>query len=80
MPSSSSEQPVEQLAGASDERLALEVLVAPRCLADEHQVGVRVAHAEDHLGPRLPPAGIAVQVAASAATSASSVPGATAAW
>ncbi len=39
----------EQLAGAADERLALLVLVLARRLADEHQAGLRVADAEDHL-------------------------------
>ena len=41
------EQLVEQLAGLADERQALLVLVAPGRLADEHQVGVGVAGAED---------------------------------
>jgi hypothetical protein len=40
------QQLVEQLAGASYERLALLVLVEARRLADEHQVCVRVAGAE----------------------------------
>ena len=39
----------QQLAGAADERLALLVLVRARRLADEHQVGVRVADAEHDL-------------------------------
>ncbi len=43
------EQPVEELAGLADERVALLVLVEARRLADEHQVGVGVAHAEDDL-------------------------------
>src|SRR6185503_173281 len=39
----------QQLPGAADERNALDVLVAARRLADEHQVGVRVADAEHDL-------------------------------
>ena len=35
------EQLVEQLAGGAHERLALEVLVAARCLPDQHDAGVR---------------------------------------
>src|SRR4051812_38019425 len=46
------EQLVEEAARATDERLALEVLVAARRLAHEHQVGVRVAHPEDEVRPR----------------------------
>ena len=42
------EQLVEQLPGLADERHALLVLVGPGRLADEHQVGVGVAGAEDH--------------------------------
>ncbi len=37
---------VELLPGAADERLALRVLVGARPLADEHQVGVRIADTE----------------------------------
>jgi len=44
---------VEQLAGAAYERQALEVLVMAGRLADEHQVGVRVAVSEDHIGTPL---------------------------
>src|SRR5262245_33028526 len=39
----------QQLAGAADERLALDVFVAARRLADEHQVGVRIADTEHDL-------------------------------
>src|SRR5688572_17685341 len=39
----------QQLAGAADEWLALDVFVGARRLADEHQVGVRVADAKHHL-------------------------------
>ena len=42
-------EPVEQLAGASDEGLAGQVLLAAGPLAHEEQVGCRVPHAEDHL-------------------------------
>ena len=34
-----------------DERNALNVFVSPRRLADEHQIGVRIADAEDDLLP-----------------------------
>jgi hypothetical protein len=47
------QQRVEQLSGLADERQALLVLVAPGRLADEHQVGVRVARAEDDRVARL---------------------------
>ena len=43
----------EQLSGGADERLPLLVLVEPRRLPDEHQVGVWIAHAEHDLRPRL---------------------------
>ena len=43
------QQLVEQLPGAADERQALAVLLGARRLADEHQVGVGVAGAEDGL-------------------------------
>ena len=39
----------EELAGAADERQALAVLLGPRRLADEHQVGVGVAGSEHRL-------------------------------
>ena len=39
----------QQLPGAADERLALDVFVGARRLAHEHQVGVRVADAEHDL-------------------------------
>src|SRR4029450_3593890 len=55
------EQAVEELAGGADEGEALAVLVEAGGLADEHQVGVRVALAEDDLGAAL------VQAAAGAA-------------
>lgn len=44
------EQLGEQPARLADERLSLTILVEPRPLADEHQVGGRIAHTEDHLG------------------------------
>ena len=44
-------QPVEELARPAHERLPLQVLVTTGSLADEHQVGGRVADAEHHLGP-----------------------------
>ena len=47
------EQLVEQLAGLADERVALLVLVEAGRLADEHQVGLRVADAEDDLRAAL---------------------------
>ena len=40
---------VEQLSGAPDERQALRVFVCARPFADEHQLGVRIAGAEDDL-------------------------------
>ena len=50
IPSSSS---VSSSPGAADERQALAVLLGARRLADEHQVGVGVAGAEDDLRARL---------------------------
>ena len=47
------QQLVEQLARLAHERLALLILVEPRSLANEHQVGARVAGAEDDLGAAL---------------------------
>ncbi|SOR27794.1 protein of unknown function [Methylorubrum extorquens] len=41
--------PVEELAGASHERLADPVLVGPRCLADEHHPRLRIAVGEDEV-------------------------------
>ncbi len=41
----------EELAGATDEGLALEVFLLARALADEQQVGVGTADAEHHLRP-----------------------------
>src|SRR3954454_9220707 len=43
----------EELPGPADERDALLVLFGTGTLADEHEVGVGIAHAEHHLGPRL---------------------------
>src|SRR5262249_10512769 len=43
------EQLLEQLSRLPDEREALFVLVEPRRLADEHQVGVLATRAEDDL-------------------------------
>ena len=43
------QEPLEQLAGLADERYALLVLVEAGRLADEHQLGVGVAGAEDDL-------------------------------
>ena len=42
---------LQQPPGLADERQALLVLVRARGLADEHQLGVRVARAEDDRGP-----------------------------
>ena len=56
---------VEQLPGLADERQALLVLVGARRLADEHEVGVGVARAEDHLrarGDELRAAGAAARL------------------
>ena len=49
----SREQLVEQLPRLPDERDALLVLVEARRLADEHEVGVRAARAEDDLRATL---------------------------
>ena len=59
------EQPVEQLPGLPDERDALLVLVEAGRLADEHQIGVRVAVAEDDLRAPLVRARQRVQAEAS---------------
>ena len=40
---------VEQLSGATDEGFALRVFVSAGAFADKHQVGVRIAYAEDNL-------------------------------
>ncbi len=40
---------VEQLSGAAHEGLALRVFVGAGAFAHEHQVGARIAHAEDDL-------------------------------
>jgi hypothetical protein len=48
------EQLVEEPAGRADEGLALQVLVAARRLADEEQLGVRVADSEDDVRARVP--------------------------
>ena len=61
--------PLEQLGqqptGPAHERQSLAILLGPRRLAHEHQVGVGVAGAEDDLGPRLATAGTAVHSEAS---------------
>ena len=44
---------VEQLSAAADERLALQVLVFARALADEHDLGTRISNADDHVRARL---------------------------
>src|SRR4029077_1140673 len=44
---------VEQLAGAADERLSLGVSIRARALANEHQLGARIAHAKHDLLPAL---------------------------
>src|SRR5216684_1806801 len=41
---------IEQLAGAADERKALQIFVAPRCYPDEHQPRLRIAVRENQLG------------------------------
>ena len=41
---------VQQLPGASDERLAGEVLVVARRLPHQHEIGSRVSGREDHVG------------------------------
>src|SRR5207253_10114084 len=48
-----SEQLLEQLAGLTDEGQTLLVLVEARRLADEHQVGMRIAGAEHDLRAAL---------------------------
>ncbi len=53
---------IEQLARRADERLALPILLGPRRLADDHQVGLPVADAEHRLG-----AGLAQRAAAAVA-------------
>jgi hypothetical protein len=47
------EQLRQQSAGPTHERKPLAILLGSRRLAHEHQVGVRVAGAEDDVGPRL---------------------------
>jgi len=45
-----------------NKRLALEIFVAPRPLADKHQLGARIAHAKNQVGPprtKFAPAAIA---------------------
>src|SRR5207248_653386 len=49
----SREQHVQQLPGLADEGDAVLVLVESRRLADEHQVGARIAGTEDDLRPPL---------------------------
>ena len=56
MPSSSSISWSSSLPDAADERQALPVLLGARALADEHEVGVGVAHAEHDLGAARRPA------------------------
>ena len=46
-------QLVEQLAGLAYEGLALEVLLLARTLSNEHEIGLRIADAEHHLGAPL---------------------------
>ena len=41
----------QQLPRPADERLALEIFVASRAFADKHQLGVRIADAENDIGP-----------------------------
>src|SRR5271165_1576058 len=45
------QQPIEELAGPSDERLTGEVLVLARRFADQHQASGGIPRREDHLGP-----------------------------
>src|SRR5215210_5523043 len=47
------EQAIQELAGATDEGLALPILLRSRGLADEHELGVGVARAEHELRARL---------------------------
>src|SRR5690606_17883666 len=47
------EQLVQQVSRPADERLALEILVPPRRLADEHQSRVGPSHTEHDVGPSL---------------------------
>src|SRR5262245_1167400 len=58
----------QQLTGPADERLALHVFVGTGSLADEHQISLRVADAEDHLRAaqcvELAPRAIGAQVVA----------------
>ena len=61
----SSKQLVEQLAGGADERDPELVLLRARRLADEHEVGVRVAGPEDDLRPRARELGQRVHARAS---------------
>src|SRR5688500_3963334 len=48
------EGPVEQLAGGTHERAALAILIVAGLLADEHDLGLLGAFAEDGLRPGLP--------------------------
>ena len=50
MPSSSSISLSSSLPERPDERQTLPVLLGARALADEHEVGMRIAHAEHDLG------------------------------
>ena len=42
----------EKLACGSNKRLTLDVFVRARCLADKHQVGIKVSHPENHVPAR----------------------------
>ena len=44
---------VEQLAGRADERLALQILLFTGAFADEHQLALRIANAENNVVPSL---------------------------
>ena len=44
---------VEQLTGGADERLALQILLLARTLADEHQLALGIADAENDVVPPL---------------------------
>ena len=42
---------VEQLTGGADERLALQILLLARSFADEHQLALGIADAENDVVP-----------------------------
>ena len=48
------ERTVQQLAGGPDKRMARQVFLIARLLADEHQLGLARAFAEDRLCPEFP--------------------------